>query len=319
MVVHVKSPARLHFGIIDLGGRLGRRYGSIGVAIDQPSVKVHAEKSDDVSAICQKGIEISPAEIKDYVNRVIDHFKIPGGVRIKIEEGIPKHVGLGSTTQTALSVAAAITRLYGVNASTRDLSALLGRGEISGIGTAAFEDGCFIVDGGVKAGGGPPPVLLRIGFPEDWFFAVVIPAHKKGLSEREEKRIFEKISAPPSYAKEISHLLLMKMLPAIAEKNIKNFGDALTVIQTLVGKSFSRYQEGPYHSRISERLARFLLKNGAYGSGQSSWGPTVYGVVEGMGNCKKLKGKAEKFMKEKGFDGYAFCTAANNQGASVKG
>ena len=164
-MVFVKSPARLHLGIIDLSGALGRRYGSIGVAIDEPFVEVHAKKTIGVSAECHEGVAFSPAEIVDYAKRVINHFRIRGGVKINVDKGIPRHVGLGSTTQTALSIGGAITRLYGVKASARDLSALLGQGEVSGAGTASFEAGGFIMDGGVGAVGGPPPVLLRADFP----------------------------------------------------------------------------------------------------------------------------------------------------------
>ena len=46
MKVYVKAPARLHLGLIDLGGDLGRLFGGIGVAINQPNVIVEAEKSE---------------------------------------------------------------------------------------------------------------------------------------------------------------------------------------------------------------------------------------------------------------------------------
>lgn len=318
MPILVNSPARLHFGIIDLSGALGRKYGSIGLAIDGPRVEIHAKKSDDVAVICREGVEISPAEVRGYAKRVMNHYRIDGGVHIAVERDIPKHVGLGSTTQISLSTAAAITKLYGVGATVRELSALIGRGGVSGIGTAAFEAGGFIIDGGVGARGGPSPTTLRIPFPKDWPFVTVLPAHERGLSGVKEKRVFREISAPPTCARRISHILVMKMLPAVVEKDITEFGAALTAIQELVGKSFSCYQRGSYHSRKVEDLVKFLLENGAQGSGQSSWGPTVYGVVEGMKNCRKLKDETEKFMGEKGIKGRAHCATPNNRGASVK-
>lgn len=317
MEVHVRASARLHLGIIDPNGALGRKYGSIGVAIGRPHVKVRAEKSKDIVVTCRRGVEVSPAEVRGYASRVLRHFRIKGGAKIKVDRDMPKHVGLGSTTQTALSVAAAITRLYDVRASIRELSSLLGRGKVSGIGTKAFETGGFIVDGGVRRGQGPPPALLRVDFPEDWSFVVVVPSIRRGLKEREEKKVFEKISAPPKYAKEISHALVMKMLPALFERDIERFGDALSAIQVLVGRSFSPYQEGIYHSKTSEDLVKFLLKSGARGCGQSSWGPTVYGLVKGMKKCRRLKNDVEKFMANKGLEGTVYCTAANNRGATI--
>jgi beta-ribofuranosylaminobenzene 5'-phosphate synthase len=61
----------------------------------------------------------------------------------------------------------------------------------------------------------------------------------------------------------------------------------------------------------------FLLENGAQGAGQSSWGPTVYGVVEGVENGRKLRDEVGKFMKEKGFRKNVYCTTVNNQGALI--
>lgn len=316
--VEVKSPSRLHLGIMDLSGALGRKYGSIGVAINEPFVEVHAEKSAGISVICQGNVEFSPAEIKGHAKRVINYFRIQGGVKINVEMGIPKHVGLGATTQMALSVAAAVSKLYDVKTSVRDLSSLLGLGRISGSGTAAFDKGGFVIDGGVGVGNGPPPVILRANFPEDWFFVVAVPSHLKGMCGMEEKKVFEKISANQNIAREISHLVLMKMLPALVEKDIKNFGAALTEVQVLVGKSFSRYQEGTFHSTLSKEIVKFFLKNGSFGSGQSSWGPAVYGIAEGKEQGEKLRCKVKSFIEGKGFDGQIFCSTTNNHGAIVR-
>lgn len=316
--VRVKSPARLHLGIVDLSGTLGRKYGSMGVTIDGPCTILQAERSKSIEAVCEKGVETSPTEIEGHARRVLTHFGIEGGVRIVVERDIPKHVGLGSTTQAALSVATAVAELYGLDVSVRELSSLLGRGRVSGIGTAAFESGGFIVDGGVRPGERLPRVLLRADFPEDWFFITVVPSRKRGMTEPREKEVFRKISAPPSYAKEISHLLVMKMLPALVERDIDSFGEALTEIQRLVGRSFSPYQAGTYHDKESEDLVRLFLKLGAKGSGQSSWGPTTYGLVRGLKKTKWLRFKIEKFLEKRGIDATVYCCGANNRGALVK-
>ena len=36
--VRVHAPGRLHFGFLDLHGGLGRRFGSLGLALDAPAV-----------------------------------------------------------------------------------------------------------------------------------------------------------------------------------------------------------------------------------------------------------------------------------------
>jgi len=37
MRITVQTPSRLHFGLIDLNGELGRINGSFGVALEEPS------------------------------------------------------------------------------------------------------------------------------------------------------------------------------------------------------------------------------------------------------------------------------------------
>jgi predicted sugar kinase len=56
------------------------------------------------------------------------------------------------------------------------------------------------------------------------------------------------------------------------------FGAALTELQRLVGDSFAPVQRGTFHPRAAP-LVDALLRLGAAGAGQSSWGPAVYGIV----------------------------------------
>jgi len=37
--IRVTAPARLHLGFLDLNGAIGRRFGSIGLAIDKPETE----------------------------------------------------------------------------------------------------------------------------------------------------------------------------------------------------------------------------------------------------------------------------------------
>ena len=48
--VRVEAPARLHWGMFDISGYLGRRFGGLGVAITRPAVILEATASDEVTA-----------------------------------------------------------------------------------------------------------------------------------------------------------------------------------------------------------------------------------------------------------------------------
>jgi beta-ribofuranosylaminobenzene 5'-phosphate synthase len=44
-MIEVRANARLHLGLLDNNGDLGRLYGSIGLAVDRPKLVLKADKS----------------------------------------------------------------------------------------------------------------------------------------------------------------------------------------------------------------------------------------------------------------------------------
>src|SRR2546426_12662729 len=48
--VFVEAPARLHFGVLDLRGDLGRRFGGIGAAVPAPSLLLEARPAAELRA-----------------------------------------------------------------------------------------------------------------------------------------------------------------------------------------------------------------------------------------------------------------------------
>ena len=215
------------------------------------------------------------------------------------------HCGFGSGTQIILATAVGFLRINGLSVSIDDLALLLGRGKRSAIGLTIFKRGGLVVDGGTPTTldsdkGVPKPLslsilLVRHSFPKDWRLVIVIPKKFKGISGRKEKQAFRKLN--PSnlhHVQKISQALLLKLLPSILEKDIHGFGEALTSIQRWVGKQFKPAQYSQFGNPVSEKLIRQLLKWGVAGSGQSSWGPVVYGLVEGNREAKRIQLKLEE-------------------------
>jgi beta-RFAP synthase len=116
---------------------------------------------------------------------------------------------------------------------------------------------------------------------------------------------------------EICRLILMKMLPALEERDIEAFGNSLTRIQRLVGESFSAIQGGTFSNPAGASCIRLMLREGAHGAGQSSWGPTVYGLVQGVEAAEVLREKVKRFIS-RGAGGEVFYAAANNRGACIR-
>jgi beta-RFAP synthase len=330
-MIEVRACARLHLGLLDNNGEQGRAYGSIGLAVDHPQLVLKAEEADGLQVA---GIETE--RVAACAQRFIRHSGLPARARLTLSSSIPAHVGLGSGTQIALAVGTALARLAGSRLRTRDIALALGRGLHSGVGISAFQHGGFVLDGGRRILSGPddasatagharqidtdgtPPILFRHAVPKTWFFVVAIPEAGQGISgEREAQALTRLPPAPSALVEKISRLLLMKMLPALVEKDIANFGQALTDIQRLVGDCFAPVQGGRYATPLVETLVDFLLDRGAAGAGQSSWGPTVYGLVHGKARARTLAREARLYLEDLG-GGEVFCVQPQNRGAQVR-
>ena len=303
-MIEVRTCARLHLGLLDNNGEMGRLYGSIGVAVNQPKLVLKAGKSDTLRV---EGPDCTKAAA--YARRFMRHFNFPAGAFLNLVSTIPAHVGLGSGTQLAMAVGTALANLEGRRLSIREIASVLGRGAHSGIGISTFRYGGFVLDGGHRirsmeaspprtVRNGIPPLLFQHAVPRNWFFIIVIPAINPGLSGKKEANAFLKLPRAPSWLVEkISRVLLMQMLPALVERDISNFGQALTRIQYMVGECFSSIQGGRFASPISEKMVDFMLSRGAAGIGQSSWGPTVYGLIEGKTRAQALRQKAQSYLE----------------------
>jgi beta-ribofuranosylaminobenzene 5'-phosphate synthase len=71
---------------------------------------------------------------------------------------------------------------------------------------------------------------------------------------------------------------LMQALPAITENDCAKFGNAITRIQNIVGDYFAEAQGGRYTSPLLKPILDTMVKDGATGVGQSSWGPTGFAI-----------------------------------------
>ncbi|HIE34450.1 MAG TPA: kinase [Candidatus Altiarchaeales archaeon] len=314
MEVTIKTPSRIHLGIMDLNGNLGRIYGSIGLALEEPSTVITAKHSDELEILGNE---------KERVSRIVekfsDHFGIKPRVIINVSESIPDHVGLGSGTQLSLAVSYALAELHSINISVRELATTMGRGILSGIGAEAFRKGGFIIDGGHETDRieGLPPIIFRYHFPRNWSILIVSSGAGRGLSGGEELRAIEGIiPSSPEIAANICRIVQMKLLPSLILKDIDKFGQSLKEIDENVGICFSKIQGGLYREEFSQKLVDFLTEEGASGAGQSSWGPSVYALIEDK-LAKRLEEETRKFLIENDKTGTVLRTHANNEGAKI--
>lgn len=266
-----------------------------------------------------------------FIERLKDLYgiKLPDKfpLRMDINDYLFSHLGLGSKTQMCMAISKGICELFDFDVPIYDLTDLVCRGGTSGIGFRSFEHGGFILDAGHRFGKGkeketflpssasqakPARTILHYDFPDEWTILIVILNVKAGASNVEEVNIFQTYCPiPMEEVQEISHLVLMQVLPGLIEKDIDVFGAGINRIQEI---GFKRIEIMLQHDRVKD-LVKFERDNGAKCVGMSSFGPTVYGIFHNDEEASKMLEKISEEFKDIGFKSYI--THANNKGAEI--
>ncbi len=276
----VTAPARLHFGMLDPADRGARRFGGFGVGIESPRVVVAVRRAESEAddAVLASGEQGDRAET--FARRARSRFGLEGGLTVDVRETIPAHSGLGSGTKLALAVARGVAELAGVAAGPEELARASGRGARSSVGSWTFAAPGLVVEAGVCDDEWLSPLVARYLMPERWRCVLAVPLGVEGLSGDAEERFFGALQTPAGVEDEVSRLLVTALLPGLLAGDIKEFGAALTRIQQDIGSIFAAQQGGVFHPRAAP-LVDALLGLGVGAVGQSSWGPAVYGIVDG--------------------------------------
>jgi beta-RFAP synthase len=311
--VTVTVPARLHLGFVDLNGELGRRFGSLGIAIDTPRTRLSLGRGERPRA---EGPDAGRAQ--RHLETLVERYRLDRRLDLHIEESIPSHVGLGSGTQLALATGAAAARLFGLELDARAIAGLLDRGARSSIGIATFEQGGVVLDGGRGGSDEPPPVLSRLPFPEHWRVLLIFDHARQGLHGPEEAAAFRGLPLfPAGEAAHLCRVVLMQALPALAERDLARFGAAIAALQRAIGDHFAPVQGARFLSRGVADVLAWLEAEGIAGVGQSSWGPTGFGLIGGEADAAALLAAARRRWPAE--SGLAFAVSrGRNRGADIE-
>jgi beta-ribofuranosylaminobenzene 5'-phosphate synthase len=297
--ITVTVPARLHLGFLDLGGRLGRRFGSIGLAVSDLRTRITIQKA--------KRTDVSGPEserVRQHLETMEQVLGLDGCHRVEISQVVPAHVGLGSGTQLALAVAAGLRRLHNRPLDVASDALHLGRGLRSGIGTGLFFHGGLVVDGGRGREQTVAPIISHLPFPDQWRLLIVLDSKCRGVHGPDEVKAFAQLPPmPDADAAHICHLILMKALPALAEHDLLNFGAAIKELQACLGDYFAPAQGGSrFTSPDVAAVLDALESAGAVGTGQSSWGPTGFAFAPSPEQADRLAMIARQHPQGQGLD-----------------
>jgi beta-ribofuranosylaminobenzene 5'-phosphate synthase len=316
--LRVVAPGRLHIGFLDLNGSLGRRFGSLGLALSSPSLQILMETADEPSA---EGPDADRAlgalrTIADAGRRFDDR------IRIVVERALPAHAGLGSGTQLALSVGVAASILAGSAMSPAAVATAMGRGMRSSIGLGAFEGGGVLLDGGQPIAPDPsdhrpPPLLSRVAVPDAWRVLLMFDGGRTGLSGLSESEAMKDLPAfPERLAERLCRLTLMGAMPAAAAGDADGFGRAVGEIQRRLGDHFAQVQGGRFTSPdVAEALA-VIEAEGVPGVGQSSWGPTGFAIFGDAAAAEEAAADLRARFADRPDLGFEV-VAGSNRGATI--
>ena len=297
--VTVTAAARIHLGFLDLNGGLGRRFGSIGLALSGLNTKIAIRRSAQIEA---------SGPDRDRVARHIGTMErllaLDDHHAASILEAMPAHAGLGSGTQLALAVAAAIRRLHDRPLDVEGDAVRLGRGARSGAGIGLFRRGGLVVDGGCLGPSRPAPVISRLHFPDRWRIVMLLDPARQGIHGGDETAAFTALPQfPDGDAAHLCRLVVMKALPAVVEQDIARFGSAIKELQARLGDYFAAAQGGSrFTSPDVAAVLATLDGEGAFGIGQSSWGPTGFAFAPTPEEADRLARIARRHPEGRALD-----------------
>jgi beta-RFAP synthase len=290
----IHTASRLHFGLISLApegtawlnrhgqpGLPARRFGGVGLMIEAPGLVVRAEPGADWSAegpLAGRALEIARC-FSEGIEAETPGVRVPPQ-RLVIESAPREHVGLGTGTQLALAVAQLLAQTVGRSFTPAELAQRVQRGARSALGVHGFAQGGFLVEGGKLAGGELSPLVARMAFPLSWRVVLVLPRRLTGLHGLGEQAAFAQLAHAQATTEVLCRLVLLGMLPALAEEDLSLFGAALHEFNARAGEVFAAAQGGTYAGTAVEELIGFIRRQGVAGVGQSSWGPGVFAITD---------------------------------------
>ena len=315
--VEITTGARLHFGILSHVPSGGREFGGAGLMIDSPGFQMVVQPDDRDNIEADEPYRSRIIQILERIRASAPSRVIPQ-CRIRVLRSIPPHSGFGSGTQLGMAVSRALSILTGEDeADAITLARRVSRGARSAIGIHGFSQGGFLVDAGKAEQGEIAPLAGRVEFPSAWRILLVAPRDVAGLFGAVEEKAFARL--PGMSAESTQHLRQIateQLLPMVAAADFANFSEALYEFGQVVGRYFAPAQGGVFANPLMCQLADVLRAFGIRGVGQSSWGPTLFALVEDADSADKLAAELAADVSWQACDFHV--AAAMNHAATVR-
>lgn len=305
--IHVEAYSRLHFGLLEIHPGAPHCFGGIGLMVDRPSVRLSA---------CPMGLGASPVASdpcvdwqdpywKERFEKVYQRYRLRTGGQfarsVQLQLAPSPHIGLGSGTQFACAASAILNAKIGFHderSKMHDASVTIdsGRGLRSHIGLNGFLSGQMLVDRGEPATGGAwsTPRTQVASFPESWRLVLLYEDVYQGDFGDTEQSIFDACSKNENvHRQQMMKLIEHQILPSVGRSDFDQASHSIGMYGELAGGIFAPALGDAYRSpRIRYWVDRFRSM-GFYGTGQSSWGPVVFVIVQDEPQARWLTDKVQ--------------------------
>jgi beta-ribofuranosylaminobenzene 5'-phosphate synthase len=328
-VIRVETGSRLHFGLFSLPGANAehskwldgegqpsipaRNFGGAGLMVKYPGIALTVAPAAAWSA---QGPCAGRA--LNFAKTVCAGLGVQQSFAVNMELCPQEHVGLGTGTQLGLAVARAIAMATDhADSAVTDLAKLVGRGRRSALGIHGFVHGGFLVEAGKPEPDGISPLVAQLQLPDEWSVLLVIPRGLQGDHGQREAEAFQQLERTPQIlarTEALCRVVLLGMLPALAERDLESFGNAVYDFNRRVGEMFMPWQGGIYSHPAAAELICGLRNAGVKGVGHSSWGPTVFAIVP----CQEAASLGDWLCRKYGLQrADIVVTSAKNAGATT--
>jgi beta-ribofuranosylaminobenzene 5'-phosphate synthase len=332
-MILVQTSSRLHFGLLGLEDATpwpnregqaalpGRAFGGVGLMVQDPGIRLRVAPAPSWTATGSLA-EPALAFAHRYAAAVrAQHGDFPLPCQhLAIEDAAPEHAGLGTGTQLGLATARALSLAWGLAETVPALARRVGRGQRSALGVHGFERGGFLVEAGKRRPDDLSPLVANVAFPDDWRVVLLLLAQAAGLHGEREKAAFHELAQRArnrGQTEALCRVVLLGLLPALVERDLAAFGECLYDFNARSGELFAAVQGGVYATPAVAEMVAYVRALGVRGVGQSSWGPTVFAVVE---NEERAADLARRVRERFDLDAVqTMVTRACNRGAVADG
>jgi beta-ribofuranosylaminobenzene 5'-phosphate synthase len=308
----LRTGCRLHFGLMELAPQAPNRYAGLGVMIEQPSMIIRVGDSNK-RRFAVTADSIDSASLAEYQQRIDSWLRQQDtAASIELLSGYPFHSGLGSGTQLAclLAVASKLLKDHPVQTETgsdqwrsivqmlgdmdpTQLAAMSGRGLRSAIGLQGFLSGGLILDTGYRTAGDQSRTVdaTVCRMSSDWCIVLIRGANNSSITGPLESQMIRSMAARPNPHRQRMMELAIQSLGFATAVDFEQCCGALEEYMRFAGEMFAPVQGGRYNGAVCSQAVAIARQLGLRAVGQSSWGPTIFGLCADAHRAREVATK----------------------------